>query len=99
MQFIVIAYDGTDAGALERRSAARDAHLRSAQDLYERGRWLYAAGILGDDGVPVGSMMVCDFPSRAHLEEEWLQNEPYVVGRVWEKVAVNRAQIAPFLPQ
>ena len=33
MQFIVIAYDGTDEGALERRLAVRDAHLKSAKEI------------------------------------------------------------------
>ncbi len=29
MQFVVIAYDGTDAGAQDRRLAARAAHLET----------------------------------------------------------------------
>jgi uncharacterized protein YciI len=42
----------------------------------------------------IGSMIVCDFPSREELEE-WLKEEPYVVGNVWKKINVNRAQVAP----
>ncbi len=95
MQFIVIAYDGTDQGALERRLAARDAHLKSAKEMFDGGKWLYAAGILSDDGKMIGSMIVCDFASRDELEE-WLKAEPYVVGDVWKKIDVNRAQVAPF---
>ncbi len=95
MQFIVIAYDGTDQGALERRLAARDAHLKSAKEMFDGGKWLYAAGILNDDGKMIGSMIVCDFASRDELEE-WLKAEPYVVGDVWKKIDVNRAQVAPF---
>lgn len=97
MQFIVIAYDGNDEGALERRTAARPAHLRQAGDMFDRGNWLYAAGILDDDGKMIGSMIVCDFPSREALEEQWLKSEPYITGNVWKKVTVNRAQVAPFL--
>ena len=95
MQFIVIAYDGTDEKALERRLAVREAHLKSAEEMSESGRWLYAAGILNDDGKMIGSMIVCDFPSREELEQ-WLKEEPYVVGNVWKKINVNRAQVAPF---
>lgn len=95
MQFIVIAYDGTDQGALERRLAARDAHLKSAKEMFDSGKWLYAAGILNDDGTLIGSMIVCDFASRGELEQ-WLKVEPYVVGDVWKKINVNRAQVAPF---
>ena len=96
MQFIVIAYDGTDEGALERRLAVRDAHLKSAKELFDNGKWLYAVGILNENGKMIGSMIVCDFPSRDELEEQWLKNEPYMIGKVWEKVEVNRAHVAPF---
>lgn len=96
MQFIVIAYDGTDEGALERRLAAREAHLKSGKAMFENGQWLYGAAILNDDGKTIGSMVVCDFPSRKELEEQWLKNDPYVIGNVWKKISVNRAQVPPF---
>jgi uncharacterized protein YciI len=95
MQFIVIAYDGTDEKALERRLAVREAHLKSAKEMFDNGKWLYAAGILADDGKMIGSMIVCEFPSRGELEQ-WLNVEPYVVGNVWKRINVNRAQVAPF---
>jgi uncharacterized protein YciI len=95
MQFLVVAYDGTDAGALERRLKAREAHLKSAQEMYDNGKWLYAAAILNDDGKMIGSMIVCEFPSRDELDQ-WLKEEPYVAGNVWQKIEVNRAQVAPF---
>lgn len=97
MQFIVIAYDGTDAKALERRMAVREEHLKQAKMFYDSGKWLYAVGILNDDGILKGSMIVCDFPSRTELEEQWLKNEPYILGNVWEKIDVHRAQVAPFI--
>ena len=95
MQFIVVAYDDTDAGALERRLAARGAHLESAKEMFESGKWLYAAGILNDDGKMIGSMIVCEFPSRSELEQ-WLKEEPYVTGNVWKTIDIKRAQVAPF---
>jgi uncharacterized protein YciI len=95
MQFLVVAYDGTDAEALERRLKAREAHLKSAQEMYDTGKWLYACAILNDDGKMIGSMIVCEFPSPVELEQ-WLKEEPYVVGNVWQKIEVNRAQVAPF---
>ena len=96
MQFIIIAYDGTDDRSLERRVAAREAHLKLAKEMFESGKWLYAVGMLNDDGKMIGSMIVCDFPSRDELEEHWLKNEPYVVGQVWENIEINRAHVAPF---
>ena len=96
MQFIVIGRDGTDENALERRMAAREAHLETARKMYESGNWLYAAAILNDGGKMAGSMIVCDFESREALEREWLDNEAYVKGNVWETVEIKEAAVAPF---
>jgi uncharacterized protein YciI len=96
MQFIVLAYDGTDEGASKRRLAAREAHLKSAKELYDTGKWLYAAAFLNDDGKMIGSMVVCDFPSREELQKQWLNHEPYIQANVWQKIEVSQAQVAPF---
>ena len=96
MQFVVFGYDGKDENALERRLAAREAHLAIAGEMYKTGKWLYAAAILSEDGVMCGSMIVCDFASQEALESQWLNREPYVLGKVWEKVEIKRAQVAPF---
>jgi uncharacterized protein YciI len=95
VQFIVVAYDDTDASALERRLAAREVHLESAKEMFDSGKWLYAAGILNDDGKMIGSMIICEFPSRKELEQ-WLKEEPYVTGNVWKTIDIKRAQVAPF---
>jgi len=96
MQFIVTGYDGRDEGALARRLAAREGHLAMAKEMVESGKWLYAAAVLNDEGKMCGSVIICDFPSREELESEWLAKEPYVLGKVWEKIDVSRAQVAPF---
>ena len=97
MQYFLIAYDGTDDKALERRMAVREEHLKQAKKLFDAGKWLYAAGILNDAGKIIGSMVVCDYPSRVEMEEGWLKNEPYVLGKVWEHFEISRAQVAPFV--
>lgn len=96
MQFIVIAYDGTDEKAFERRLAVREDHLKSAKELYDTGKWIYAAALLNDDGKMTGSMIVCDYQSQEELQEQWLNNEPYVKGNVWKRIEITRAQVAPF---
>ena len=96
MQFIVIGYDGKDEGALARRMAAREAHLAMARGMVDQGRWLYAAAILNDQEKMAGSVIICEFDSRQALETEWLDREPYVLGKVWEKIEITRAQAAPF---
>jgi uncharacterized protein len=97
MHFFVLAYDGSDEKALERRMAAREAHLKSANELYNNGQWLYAAALLNEDGKMIGSTIICDFSSRKELEEEWLKNEPYILGNVWKKIEIHRAQIPSFI--
>lgn len=96
MQFIVTGYDGKDENALERRMAAREAHLGMAEKMHKAGRWLYAAAILDDHEKMTGSVIVCDFDSRQDLESQWLDKEPYILGKVWEKVEISRAKVAPF---
>lgn len=96
MQFIVIAYDGTDEKTRERRMAVRPEHLQQAEKWHENSKWLYACGIMSETGDLIGSVIVCDFSSQEELHREWLDREPYVLGRVWEKIAVHPARIPPF---
>jgi len=95
MQFIVTGYDGKDSKALDRRLAARDAHLKGAKEMADNGRWLYAAAILNDDGKMAGSVIVCEFDSKETMQKEWLDSEPYVLGNVWEKLEITQAQVPP----
>lgn len=96
MQFVLIAYDGTDEGALGRRMAAREAHLKLGKEMHDEEKWLYAAGILNDEGKMIGSMIVCEFASREEMEKQWLSREPYIDGKVWHKIDIHRSQAAPF---
>jgi uncharacterized protein YciI len=93
MQFIVSGYDGRDEGAMDRRMASREAHLAMAKEMVEKGRWLYAAAMLNDEEKMTGSMIICEFDSRQAMESEWLDKEPYVLGKVWEKIEITRAQV------
>lgn len=96
MQFVLIAYDGTDEGAFGRRIAAREAHLKLGKEMHEAGKWLYAVGILNDEGKMIGSMIVCEFASKEEMEKQWLSREPYIAGKVWQKIDIQRIQVAPF---
>jgi len=90
MEFIVFGYDGTDHGALDRRMAARTAHLEVVSSLKAAGMFLYGGAMLDDEGNMTGSVMVLDFPSEDDLREKWLNDEPFVIGNVWRKVEVRR---------
>lgn len=86
-QFIVIGHDGTDDGALERRMAARDAHLKVCAASVASGNQLIGAATMDEKGTMNGSVMVMNFDSREDLDA-WLAVEPYVTGKVWDKVEV-----------
>jgi len=97
MQFLVIAYDGTDEAARDRRLAARAGHLKSFEEMYNQGTFLFGSAILNDEGKMIGSLIVADFPSRQELDERWLQHAPYVVGEVWKKIEVAPAMVPPLV--
>jgi hypothetical protein len=96
MQFIVIAHDWAGNDALARRMAAREEHLKLGKELHDSGNWLYATGIVGDAGTLIGSMIVCDFVSRDEMQEKWLSREPYITKKVWQKMEIRGAAVAPF---
>ena len=88
MQFLIIAYDGTDEGALKRRMAAREAHLVGARAMKASGSMIVGGAILDDDGRMVGSSCIVEFPDRAGVDA-WLAADPYVTENVWQKIEVR----------
>ncbi|GAB4176823.1 MAG: hypothetical protein OHK0024_14310 [Thalassobaculales bacterium] len=93
MQFLLIAHDGTDEGALDRRMAARDRHLEHIKPLVAAGNIVVGGAMLDDAGRMVGSYVVCDFPDRAALDA-WIAGDPYTTGDVWRKIEVTPIRIA-----
>ena len=94
MQFIVIAHDGKDEGALERRLLVRESHLEFASQMFDCGKWLFASALLDDEGKMNGSVIVCEFLSEKELREEWLDKEAYVLGDVWKDITIRKAKVA-----
>ncbi|MCI5065356.1 YciI family protein [bacterium] len=94
MQFLVLGYDGSDSEAVNRRMAVRDAHLALGDKLRDEGKLLYAVAMLSDEGQMCGSVMVGEFSTREELDQ-WLAEEPYVVGKVWQRVEVIPAKVGP----
>lgn len=98
MQFAVIARDFEDGGAIERRTACRAAHLAHGDEMRRQGQLLYAVAMLDESEKMVGSIMIVDFPAKDDLDC-WLKVEPYIVGRVWEKVEITRCRVGPSFVQ
>jgi len=94
MQFLVMAYDGTDDKAPERRMSVREAHLAGIVKMKEEGKAIYGVAILNDREQMIGSVLVVDYPTRADVDA-WLKTEPYVVGDVWRKIEVLPAKVPP----
>jgi uncharacterized protein YciI len=93
MQFLLIAYDGTDEGALERRMKVRERHLQNTAVLKKSGEFKCGGAILDDSGKMIGSMIVYDFPDRQALDA-CLRKEVYFTEGVWEKVEIKPFRIA-----
>ena len=93
MQFLLVAFDGTDNEALERRMKARPAHLENVAVLKKLGEFLLGGAILDDNGKMIGSMIVYEFPDRAALDAS-LENEPYVIHSVWKKIDIMPYRLA-----
>lgn len=93
MQFLLIAYDGTDAGATERRMSVREDHLFKISHLKKSGEFLFGGAILDDNGKMIGSMIVYDFPDRESLDAKLL-HEPYITNGVWKKIEIQPFRLA-----
>jgi uncharacterized protein YciI len=92
-QFLVLAYDGTDAEALERRRSVRGTHFESIKPMIERNEIRAAGAILDDAGNMVGSVLLMEFPSRLDLDA-WLKREPYATQGVWQRIDVRPFRVA-----
>ncbi len=90
MLFTIIGYDVENS--LERRLAARPAHVARLEVLQALGR-LNLAGpfpIISDDTPPpgfVGSLIVADFDSHA-AARAWADADPYMAAGVYAKVDI-----------
>ncbi|MGA0559639.1 YciI family protein [Larkinella sp. VNQ87] len=88
MRYVVHAYDYTDEQAMDRRMAVRPAHFDGARRLKANGNFVLGGALLDPDGKMIGSLMVVDFDSEEQLND-WLQADPYVTGKVWERIDVK----------
>ena len=93
MQFLLLAYDGNDPEAPQRRLKVREEHLNKIGLLKRAGEFLFGGAILDESGKMTGSMIVYDFPDRKSLEER-LKDEPYLTGGVWKETKIKPFRIA-----
>jgi uncharacterized protein len=92
-QYLITAFDGTDENAFERRMSVRPFHLEGAKKLKENGNFIIGGAMLNDEGKMIGSTMILQFESPAELQN-WIDNEPYIQQKVWEKFEVKSFRVA-----
>lgn len=88
MQYLVIAYDYDNV--LEKRMEARPAHVEATQKLMAEGKIVSACAMIEEETM-VGSSVVTNFENDDEFNE-WLENEPYVQGGVWN---MDELQVVP----
>ena len=88
MQYLVIAYDNENS--LDKRMDARAAHVEGTQKLMSEGKIVTACAMIEEEEM-VGSTVVTSFENDEELND-WLDNEPYVKGGVWN---MDEIQIVP----
>ncbi|MEQ8470674.1 MAG: YciI family protein [Marinoscillum sp.] len=91
MHYLIIGRDGKDAA--QRRQENRAAHLEGAAQLKADGKLLFAVAMI-ENGKMVGSVMVMNFSTQAEFEE-YKSQEPYITGKVWEKVEITECAVPP----
>ncbi|MGN6294657.1 MAG: YciI family protein [Chitinophagaceae bacterium] len=92
-QYLVTAMDGADAAAPDRRATVRPDHFVRARELKASGNFITGGAILNEQGQMIGSMMVVQFNTEQELQA-WLNTEPYIMGKVWEKIEVRPFKVA-----
>lgn len=93
MTFLIHAFDHTDADALNRRLAARDAHIHSAKAMNSNGELLLAGAMLSPDNTMIGSVVIVEMESLEAVEN-WLKDEIYIKENVWDKVNIYPMRVA-----
>jgi uncharacterized protein YciI len=87
MLFILQCIDRAGSQALRRRS--RTPHLEFVVGHTEAFR--FGGPLLGDDGLPLGSLMILDLPDRAALERH-MQADPFFSAGLFQTVNVWQTQ-------
>ena len=93
MQYLLVAYDGTDPEAYERRMRCRPEHFEKIAPLKKRGSFICGGAIVDESGRMIGSMIVYDVKSREELDSI-LKDEPYIINKVWEKIDIKPFKMA-----
>jgi uncharacterized protein YciI len=93
MAWLILAFDGTDAGAPVRRMGARDAHVAHITAEARAGRLALGLPLHDERAQSLGSLMVIE-GDRAALDD-YLATEPFAANGVWQRVETHPFRVAP----
>jgi uncharacterized protein YciI len=71
----------------------RPAHFDTAQQLKANNNFIVGGAMLDERGKMTGSMMVVQFETEDDLVQ-WMRNEPYINGNVWQSIEVKPFKVA-----
>ena len=92
-QYLIIANDGKDDEALDRRKEVRPLHLAGAKKLKEKNNFVIGGAMLDDDGKMRGSIMIVQFETQDDFQT-WYDNESYITPGVWKTIEVKAFRVA-----
>lgn len=92
-QFLILADDYKDPDALSRRLSVRETHLQRMREERINGNFIIGGAKLNDQGNMHGSMLVVQLENEDAVKK-WVEEDPYVTGKVWEKIEVFPFRIA-----
>jgi uncharacterized protein YciI len=92
-QYVIMARDGKDDQALNRRIEARPVHLAGAAKLKANNNFVIGGAILNDAGQMEGSVMILQFETEEQYNN-WYNNEPYITSGVWKTIEVKPFKVA-----
>jgi uncharacterized protein len=92
-QYVIIARDGQDDAAAERRMTTRPIHLEGARKLKASNHFIAGGAMLNEDGQMNGSIMILQFET-AEQFQDWYNNEPYITSGVWQTIEVQPFKMA-----
>lgn len=91
--YLIIANDGKDGKALDRRKDVRPLHLAGAKKLKDNGNFVIGGAMLDDDNNMRGSIMIVQFETQDDFQK-WYDNEPYITKGVWKEIEVKQFRVA-----
>ena len=93
LQYVIIAEDGKDEGAMDRRMELRPVHFAGVRTLKENNNFVFGGAILDEAESMRGSVMVVQFNTEEEFKQ-WFATEPYITGGVWKVIEVKRFRVA-----